>query len=217
MDWLEWVFIGSAVIGGTLFLFRMVMMIMGGLDFGDADVPHDFDGLHGLEGVDGMDGIDGMDADFHGDFHGDAGDISDIDHASSALSFKFLSLQGLTAFFMMFGIIGLAILRADLWPLFAIGGGGIAGLLTVWVMGMLFTALGKLQSEGNINIKNAVGQQGTVYLTIPSQGSGQVSVTVQGSLKIFDAVSEGRKKIATGEKVKVLNIIDNKTLLVAKL
>jgi hypothetical protein len=215
MDWLEWVFIGSAVIGGTLFLFRMVMMIMGGLDFGDADVPHDFD--TGFDGMHGLEGVDGMDADFAGDFHGDTGHVGDIDHASSALSFKFLSLQGLTAFFMMFGLIGLAILRANVWPIAAIGGGTGAGLFTVWVMGVLFTALGKLQSEGNINIKNAVGQQGTVYLTIPSQGSGQVSVTVQGSLKIFDAVSEGKQKIATGEKVKVLNIIDNKTLLVTKL
>lgn len=208
MDWLEWIFVGSATIGGTLFLIRMILMIMGGLDFGDADIPHDFDGL---------DGMDGLDGDLAPDFHGDVGDIGDIDHASSMLSFKFLSLQGLTAFFMMFGLTGLAILRSNLWPIFAVGGGTIAGILTVWVMGMLFAALSKLQSDGTININNAVGQQGTVYLTIPAQGSGQVSVAVQGSLKIFDAVSEGKQKIATGDKIKVINVIDNKTLLVTKL
>jgi hypothetical protein len=118
---------------------------------------------------------------------------------------------------MMFGLIGLAILRADIWPLIAIGGGTIAGLITVWVIGMIFAAMGRLQSEGTINIRNAVGQQGTVYLTIPAQGSGQVSVTVQGSLKIFDAVSQEKKKIPTGEKIKVTNVIDNKTLVVIKL
>jgi hypothetical protein len=77
--------------------------------------------------------------------------------------------------------------------------------------------MGKLQSSGTIDIKNAIGQQGTVYLTIPATGSGQVSVAVQGSLKIFDAVSEGNKKIPTGEKIKVINVIDNKTLVVTKL
>ncbi|MEN8241781.1 MAG: hypothetical protein ABFS17_07660 [Chloroflexota bacterium] len=206
MDWLELVFIGSAVIGGTLFLLRMLTMVVGGLDFGDHEIPHDIDG-----------GFDGMDGDLGGDFHGDFGDGGDIDHSSADLSFKFLSLQGLTAFFMMFGIVGLALLRADLWELVSIAGGMIAGLFTVWVIGLIFAAMGKLQSSGTIQIRNAIGQQGSVYLTIPAAGSGQVQVAVQGSLKIFDAVSGDKKKIATGEKIKVINVIDNKTLVVTKL
>ena len=116
-----------------------------------------------------------------------------------------------------FGLIGLALLRANLWPLIAIGGGTIAGLFTVWVIGIIFTAMGRLQSSGTLQIKNAIGQQGTVYLTIPAAGSGQVSVAVQGSLRIFDAVSGEKKKIATGEKIKVINVLDNKTLVVTKL
>lgn len=201
MDWLELVFLGSAVIGGTLFLLRMLTMVVGGLDFGDSDVPADFDG--------GLDG--GLDTGMGGDFH------HEIDHSSADFSFKFLSLQGLTAFFMMFGIVGLALLRADLWPLISISGGMVAGLFTVWVIGMIFTLMRQLQSEGTLQIKNAIGQQGSVYLTIPANASGQVQVSVQGSLKIFDAVSADKKKIATGEKVKVINVIDNKTLVVTKL
>jgi hypothetical protein len=210
MDWLELVFMGSAVIGGTLFILRMLTMVVGGLDFGDSDIPHDIDG--GFDGIDG-----GMDADLGGDFHGDAGDFGEVDHPSADFSFKFLSLQGLTAFFMMFGIVGLALLRAKLWPLVSIAGGVIAGLFTVWVIGMIFAAMRQLQSSGTIQIKNAIGQQGTVYLSIPTSGSGQVQVAVQGSLKIFDAVSGDKKKIATGEKIKVINVIDNKTLVVTKL
>jgi hypothetical protein len=146
-----------------------------------------------------------------GDFH-DA-----VDHSSADISFKFLSLQGLTAFFMMFGLVGLALLRANLWPLISISGGMLAGLFTVWVIGMIFTLMRQLQSEGTLQIKNAIGQQGSVYLTIPATGSGQVRVAVQGSLKIFDAVSADKKKIPTGENVKVINVIDNKTLVVTKL
>lgn len=206
MDWLELVFMGSAVIGGTLFLLRMGTMVVGGLDFGDHDIPHDIDG--------GMDGIDG---DLGGDLHGDLGDTGDVDHASTDFSFKFLSLQGLTAFFMMFGLVGLALLRSNLWPVISIGGGLFGGLFTVWIIGLIFTAMGKLQSSGTIQIKNAIGQQGSVYLNIPAAGSGQVQVAVQGSLKIFDAVSADKKKINTGEKIKVINVIDNKTLVVTKL
>ena len=204
MNWLETVFLGSAVIGGTLFILRMLTMVVGGLDFGDSDIPTDFDGA--------LDG--GLDADLGADFHGDVGEI---DHPSADFSFKFLSLQGLTAFFMMFGLVGLALLRANLWPLVAIGGGMIAGLFTVWVIGMIFTLMGKLQSSGTLQIKNAIGQQGSVYLTIPATGSGQVQIAVQGSLRIFDAVSGEKKKISTGETVKVTNVIDNKTLVVIKL
>ena len=206
MNWLELVFMGSAVIGGTLFLLRMLTMVVGGLDFGDSDIPHDIDG-----------GFDGMDGDLGGDFQGDLGDGGDIDHSSADISFKFLSLQGLTAFFMMFGLVGLALLRANLWALVSIAGGMIAGLFTVWVIGLIFTAMRQLQSSGTIQIKNAIGQSGSVYLTIPASGSGQVQVAVQGSLKIYDAVSGEKKKIATGEKIKVINVIDNKTLVVTKL
>jgi hypothetical protein len=201
MNWLETVFLGSAVIGGTLFILRMLTLVIGGLDFGDSDIPTDFDG--------GLDA--GLDADMGGDFH-DA-----VDHSSADISFKFLSLQGLTAFFMMFGLVGLALLRANLWPLISISGGMLAGLFTVWVIGMIFTLMRQLQSEGTLQIKNAIGQQGSVYLTIPATGSGQVRVAVQGSLKIFDAVSADKKKIPTGENVKVINVIDNKTLVVTKL
>jgi len=205
MDWLEQVFLGSAVLGGTLFILRMLAMIMGGLNFGDSELPTDFAGDAGP----GLDMAGDLDTDL--DFQGD------IEHASSMLSFKFLSLQGLTAFFMMFGLVGLAFYRAEVWAVFSIAGGVLAGLLTVWVIGMIFTLMGRLQSEGNINIKNAIGQQGTVYLTIPENGSGQVQVVVQGSLKVLDAVSDGQQKISSKEKVKVIGIIDDKTVLVKKI
>jgi len=192
MDWLELVFIGSAVIGGTLFVLRMLTMVVGGLDFGDSDLPADFDG-----------GFDG-DMDFDGE----------VDHPSSDFSFKFLSLQGLTAFFMMFGIVGLALYRANLWGVISIAGGSLAGMITVWIIGLVFTAMLRLQRDGTINIKNAVGQQGSVYLNIPANGNGQVQVVVQGALKIFDAVSKENKKIPTGQKVKVVGVVDNSTLIV---
>ena len=204
MDWLELVFLGSAVLGGTLFILRMLAMIIGGLDFGDSELPTDFD-------VDASPGLD-----MTGDFDSDLDLQGDIEHASAMLSFKFLSLQGLTAFFMMFGLVGLAIHRARVWAVFSVAGGVLAGLLTLWVIGMIFTLMSRLQSEGNINLKNAIGKQGTVYLTIPENGSGQVRVVVQGSLKVLDAVSDNNQKILTKEKIKVIGTIDANTVLVEK-
>ena len=74
----------------------------------------------------------------------------------------------------------------------------------------------RLQSDGTIRISNAIGEAGTVYLTIPPKGSGQVQVVVQGTLKIFDAISSKKTGLATGDKVKIIDVADGNTLIVEK-
>jgi len=186
---IEVIYWASTIIGGTLFILRLGMMLIGG-DLGS----------------------DG------GDVSGDAGDI-DIsgDHADADISFKLLSVQGLTSFFMMFGLVGLALLKANLHVLITILGGAIAGLITVGATGLIFSQMKRLQTEGTIKIQNTVGSEGTVYLTIPKNGTGQVQVIVQGSLKIFDAVSSNKNQIATGEKVRVSGVASGNTLIVEKM
>jgi hypothetical protein len=169
---IEVIYWASTIIGGTLFLLRLGMMLIGG---GMSD-----DGLDSA--------LDAGSADVSGD------------HADADASFKLLSLQGLTSFFMMFGLVGLALLRANLHVLITIIGGMIAGLVTVAVTGLIFTQMKRLQTEGTIKIQNTIGSDGTVYLTIPQNGTGQVQIIAQGSLKIFDAVSANKNQIATGEK-----------------
>jgi membrane protein implicated in regulation of membrane protease activity len=194
-SWIETIYWGSTIIGGTLFILRTILFLIGG-GLGDD--------LH----IDG-DVYDGHDVDFDPD-HGEA--IADSD-----FSFKLLSMQGLTAFFMMFGLIGLALLRANLATAFTIVGGTAAGLFAVWLISLLFSQMKKLQSDGTVIIQNALGQTGTVYLNIPTKGSGQVQVAVQGSLRIYDAVTEGNKAIPTGTKVRVVSILENNTLVVEKI
>lgn len=197
VPWIEGIFWISTVLGGTLFILRTVLMFIGGdLELGGADGDIDLGG------------------ELHLDFDGDVSGDFDGDHADADTSFKALSLQGLTAFFMMFGLVGLALTRANLHAVFSISGAVIAGMFTVWVIGMIFAGMRSLESSGTINVANAVGATGTVYLTIPAKGSGQVQVAVQGSLKIFDAIAKRKKKIATGEKVRVVEVMDGKTLIV---
>jgi membrane protein implicated in regulation of membrane protease activity len=74
----------------------------------------------------------------------------------------------------------------------------------------------RLQSEGTIDIQHTVGTEGKVYLTIPKNGTGQVQIIAQGSLKIFDAVSNSKNLIATGEKVHVVGVAGGNTLIVEK-
>jgi hypothetical protein len=183
LSWIEIIYWASTIVGGTLFILRLILLFLGG---------------------DSGDGASDSAVDMAGD-HGDAD-----------ISFKLLSVQGLTSFFMMLGLVGLALLRADQPIPITVIGGMIAGLITVGVTGLIFTQMKRLQTEGTIDIQNTVGTEGSVYLTIPKNGTGQVRIIAQGSLKIFDAVSNNEAVIATGENVRVVGVAAGNTLIVEK-
>ncbi len=192
----EKVFLMCALVGGLLFAVRLVMMFVGG---GDTD------------GADIADGAGG--GDVHADVQADGHQAVDADAA-----FKLLSFQGITAFFMMFGLVGLAMSRGSgLHYLISLGGALAAGLLTVWVTDRLFRSFSKLQSSGTLNLKNAVGQEGKVYLTIKPDEPGKVQVTIQGRLMTLDAVGKDGAHIATDARVKVVELQGTNQLVVTKI
>ena len=155
----------------------------------------------------------GGDGDFDGDIDGDID--ADLDGGDSDISFKVLSFQGLTAFFMMFGLVGLALSWQTGWdPVRSIAGATAAGFGTVWVLKLIFNSAKDLQSSGTINMQNAVGQEGSIYLTIPDNGIGKARVTVQEHLKVFDARSANEREIKTGTPIRVVRIVSNNVLIV---
>lgn len=204
LTWIETIYWVSTLIGGTFFILRTIMLVVGGFDDIDTDFDADLDADIDFDGD--------LDADLDTDLDADA----DFGHSETLTSFKLLTIQGLTAFFMMFGLVGLALYHANLAVGLTILGGTAAGLFTVWVISVLFSQMKLLQSEGTIDIKNAIGQTGSVYLAIAEGGSGQVQVTVQGALKIFNAAARNKKPIATGEKVTVVDVVGSDTLIVEK-
>lgn len=191
MTGLERLFVTCAAFGTILFIVRLVLMFLGG---------------GGEEGAADTDGV--ADAETH--------DFGDSEFSDSDLSFRALSLQGITAFFMMFGLVGWALVRqGNVPPVLAIAGGTIAGLGTVWVMKKIFQVAGSLQSSGNIDLQNAVGQEGRVYLTIRNGQTGKVQIAVQGRLSILNAMTEGPDELKTGQGVRVVRVVAD-TLVVEK-
>ncbi|NJM15463.1 MAG: hypothetical protein HC896_08890 [Bacteroidales bacterium] len=75
--------------------------------------------------------------------------------------------------------------------------------------------LGKLDEDGTLNMKNAIGKIGTVYLKIPRErsGMGQVQVNIQG-FRTLDAITDEPEDLATGKVIEIVDIINNETLLV---
>ncbi|GAB4266824.1 MAG: hypothetical protein Kow0029_00850 [Candidatus Rifleibacteriota bacterium] len=227
MTFLEKIFLTCALCGSVVFLIRMMLMFIGlAGDHGDGhldsgghdgghdmigdghDIGHDFDGDISHDGDLGVDHGELVETNTHSAGHS----IDDSD-----ASFKFVSIQGLTAFFMMFGWVGLALIRDNALPGWAaVAGGFVGGAFTVYVLAVIFKFAMKLQSDGTMRIKSALGSGGTVYLRIPADGIGQVQVEVDGRLKVFDAVSSTKEEIKTGEQITVVWVQDNGVLVVEK-
>ena len=195
---LELLFVSCAIVGGTLFILRLILMFMGHVGDADVDGHVDFDGMHDVGGVD----VDGG----H-DFAGH--DVSDSD-----VSFKLLSLQGITAFLTMFGLVGWAILLyGDFHPMIPIIGGTVAGMAMFWVQSKIFQFAISMQSSGTLNLKNAIGQEGSVYLTIKPNESGKVQVTIQNRMMILNAIAEEGEEIKTGQAIRVTKVVAGKLVV----
>lgn len=132
----------------------------------------------------------------------DSGDVHDGDAGA-----RLLSIQGVSAFLMMFGLVGLALLRQSGVPgISAATLALVAGAGSMWGIAQVFGLMRRLQSSGTLDLRRAIGREGVVYLTLrPGQG-GQVQVTVQGRLGVFEARAEGDHPIATGQGVRVVDV-----------
>ena len=149
-----------------------------------------------------------------GDTHTDVGVDSDIgidtEHVDSDVGFRLISMHGLSAFFMMFGLVGLALYRqSQMGVIISIIGAVAAGMVSVWVIGKLFQGAVGLQSSGTLKTADAVGSTGTVYLTIPEGGTGRVSLNFQNRLREFDASEKNGAEVPTGTPIRVVQIKAN--------
>jgi membrane protein implicated in regulation of membrane protease activity len=194
MTALEKVFMACAVVGGVLFTIRLVLMMIGG----DADMDADSDIGGGID----MDIDDGS----HGAVH------------ASPDGLNIFSLHGITSFFLVFGMSGLTCLRqfglsGPLSTLLAFILGAMMMVSIAWVFAQLY----KLRSDGNIKIQNAIGLEGTAYLRIPPDGTGKVQIIIQERMRIYDARSSSEDVIETGDRIRVVKILDESILSVEKI
>jgi hypothetical protein len=79
-----------------------------------------------------------------------------------------------------------------------------AGLALMVLVGWMMRMQSKLQSKGNLDPSNALGQSARVYLRIPGKnaGFGKITVKVQGRTAEFNAFTHG-DELATGALVKI--------------
>lgn len=90
------------------------------------------------------------------------------------------------------------------------------GVALVALVMLLFKWIGGMQQSGNINVyKSAIDCQGTVYLTIPGErsGEGKVQISINDAVREYEAITDG-PTLKTGTKIHVIDVVSSDTLLV---
>lgn len=142
---------------------------------------------------------DGHDVDLHHDVGADG---HGGDHPDGY--FSLFSVRAIASFFTFFGLTGWMGTNKEWGPtttvLAAVAAGLVLMVLVAWMMRMQ----SKLQSKGNLDPANALGQSARVYLRIPARsgGFGKVTVKVQGRSAEFSAFTLG-DELPTGALVKI--------------
>lgn len=156
----------------------------------------------------------GMDHDI--DFDMDAAHF-DGDTMDTGGSLSLFSVRSMVNFFVGFGWAGISFysLIPYTWLLY------IVAILVGIGFGYLYFFIRKqtmrLESDGTININESLGKPCDVYLRIPAERSGQgkVQISLHGSVHELPAVTNG-PLLASGTRVRVMEVIDNALLLVER-
>ncbi len=141
---------------------------------------------------------------------------TDFDAMGADASFKALTFQGIMAFMMFFGLAGLWVLDGDSnQTSLAIVVGSITGFGSMYGTGKLFQLFVALQSDGTIDMDDAIGSVGTIYLRIPEGGVGQIQVESGSALRTYNAKTDDGQAMATGDFAEVIDVVSS-TLIVKR-
>ena len=162
-------------------------------------------------------GLIGVDADADMEISGDIDMDMDGDYSLDA-DFTVFSTRSIIAFFTLFGWTGVLSLNAGASLMTTLIASSVSGSLAMVLVGFLMWQFSKLDQAGNIDINDALFQTGEVYLRIPAKdkGQGKVHINIQGSLKEVDAITEAAEAIPTGSFVRVVEVLDNRLLVVSQ-
>lgn len=149
----------------------------------------------------------------------DALDAADAADSAEGVGGGFLGVRTITGFFGGFGWSGIVAMESGLsGPQSFLVSIPIGLLFLFTTYGILFL-LKSLQTQGTLDYENAVGEVGEVYLPIPPNRSdtGKIRVTVQGRLRTVNAYNTSDQRLETHSRARVIDKIDDTTLLVEPL
>jgi membrane protein implicated in regulation of membrane protease activity len=193
-----------AVVGGTILLCQFALTLLGLTDdFGAiaGDVPHDVDAGAALAG-----------------HHGD-GNLSDpaAHHHGSTWLFGVITFRTVVAALTFFGLAGLAAQSNGATPAMEFVIALAAGAAAMYGVHYLMQTLHKLHADGTARIEGAIGEIGTVYLSVPGHNSGQgkVHLNLQDRTVEYEALTAD-EHLPAGAKVVVVGVAGPETVSVSR-
>ncbi len=214
----------TALVGGTVLGFQFVMMLLGlgHHGHGDLSAGHDVTADGGVHG--GFDGsVDGdahfeTDASLEHDAVWDHSGHGDVAAHQLHWFYEMLSLRTISAALTFFGLVGKTLLAYGHPPVATLVYSLVAGGAAMYAVYWLFKQVYKLQNAGNENVRRAVGLPATVYVPIPAgrTGAGKVMFRLQDRTVEYQAVTNEPSRLATGEKVVIVGIVNTGTVRVAR-
>ncbi len=201
-----------AIPASLILVIQTVIMLLGIGHGGEGFNPSDTSGMDG-----GFDG--GMD----GDVSGGSVDTDlpghDINSPADLADFRLLSVQSVIAFLTIFGWSGITAISNGMPEWAALLLAAVLGFGAMFLVAKIIQWSSKLAQNGNFNIKNILGESGTVYIPIPEKGkgTGKVNISCGERFMEFDAVTEEQETLKTGEAIRVVDIIGSGTLVVEKI
>lgn len=196
-----------AVPSTLILILQMILAMLGG----HSDAGVEFSDTSGIEDLnldlDG-DGIPDIDA---ADFSAGAEGSNPADFGT----FKFLTLQTIVTFLAVFGWVAIICISSGLSNMTAMLIGAVCGFAMMLLVAKMVQATAKLAENGTLNLKNAIGENATVYVPIPpkNQGTGKVTMQLQGRFCELEAVNAGEEMLKTGSQVLVSDVVGD-TLVV---
>lgn len=155
----------------------------------------------------GMDADGGMDVDMGSDMPGD-GDTG---------PFQLFTFRNFINFLLGFGWSIISFQGAIQNQFVLILVAAVIGVLLVIAVMAIFRFMSRMEQSGTIQMANALGCKGNVYLKIPAnkRGEGKVQISIQGAIREFDAITLG-EELETGAPIQVVEVVNDSMLLVER-
>ena len=174
--------------------------------------------LGGFEGGGGIDASDTSGIDFHGGSDigeiadaSDMGDASQFSDGGNPADFSIMSMitvQGIVTFLTVMGWSSIVAIVSGAPALLSVLVGIVLGFFCMYAAARILHASRRLTENGTLDLRNAIGETGTVYIPIPADGSGigKITMQLQGRYIECSALSYEKKVLATGEMVRVTDV-----------
>lgn len=197
----------SFIIGttATIIMIIFIVLMLIGMDGGesfDGDVDLDMDVDVDIDDFDGSSDID----------------VYNHDSFASISGLRILTIRGALAFFSIGGWT--VFLFADnVSTALAIILGTVAGSIAAVLLAFVMKAILNLESSGNLDYRTAIGKTATVYIRVPKEanGKGKVIFNHQGKMVEVDAITKDKEDLLNKTEVKIIDLVDETTLVVKKI